>query len=282
MAYETGTADDYLDLLDKLRIFLTTDTDLVAAGQEWEELDWGGAVPDTELYVRGPGLAGQDNIIVGLRAYANPANDWFNIACRGYLAYLESGGWSTHSQPSPERGVTCWDQSIPYWFVANGRRFIAAFRVSTVDQILHGGLITPYATPEQFPLPLMVAGTMPAANTWRWSNTDTNHRFFTHGGAASLRPLRFTDGVYLQDLDTFPHSLGAPFRETYGNEYPLYDIVFSRSTGPQTYGQLDGLFWIPGFAQATGNEITIDSVDYVVFQNVFRTGMNDYCALRLA
>ncbi len=282
MAFETGTADDYIDLLDKLRLFLTTDTDLVAADQEWEELEWGGAVAGTELYLRGPGLADQDNIFVGLRAYANPGADRFNLACRPFLGYLAEATWATQPGAGPERGVTCWDQSMPYWFAANGRRFLAGYRVSTVDQILHGGLITPYATPDQYPLPLMVAGTMPAANQWRWSDTNGDHRFFTHGGSAALRPLRFVEGTYLTDLATYPHSLSGPFRETYGDHYPLLPIVFSRSTGPATLGEIDGLFWIPGFAQASGNTFTIEGDDYIVFQNVFRTGINDYLAMRLA
>lgn len=282
-ATASGTADDYLDLLDRLHTFLTTDADLVNAGQEWESLayDGDGETEGAEAYLRGPGLAGQDSIYVGLRAYANPAQDWFNIACRPFLGYIGEATWETQPGAGPERGVTAWDQAIPYWFVADGRRFIAGFRVSTVDQILHCGLITPYATPLQYQLPMMVAGTMPAANEWRWSHEDTNHRFFTHGGSGSLRPLRFVEGTYLTDLETFPHSLGGPFRETYGDAYPLLPVIFSRPTGPMTLGRVEGLYWIPGFSQASGNTLTIGGTDYVVLQNVFRTGINDYLAIRL-
>lgn len=281
MAYETGTADDYLDLLDRLRLFVSTDSDLVSAGQEWDVLDWGGAVPGTELYLRGQGLAGQDNIFVGIRAYENPVADWFNWAIRPFLGWIDVDSWSTQPGAGPERGLPLWDQSIPYWFAANGRRIIVAAQISTVYQVCHLGLARPYATPLQNQLPLLVAGTMPAANEWRWSNTDTNHRFFTHGGAGTLRPLRYIEGSWLTNLDTFPHSQGGVLRETWGGTYPLEAIVLSNSDLGALV-EIDGLYWIPGFANAAGNTFEIDGDDYVVLQNVFRTGNNDYLAMRLA
>lgn len=278
----TGVADDYLDMIDRLATFLSTDSNLVGAGQEWEIMEYDGAIVGTELYLRGQGLDGQANIFVGLRAYENSSLDWFNIACRGYVGYLETATWDTHPGAGPERGVTAWDQPITYWFVADGRRFIAGYRVSTVDQILHGGLLTPYATPLQYPLPLMVAGTMTSAAEIRWSSEASTHNFFTHGASQDLRPLRFVDGQYLDDLDTWPDSLGMPFRETYGDHYPILPIVFSRDGGQAVMGEVEGLFQIPGFAQASGNTFTIESEDYVVLQNVFRTADNDYLALRLS
>lgn len=281
MAATSGTADDYIDLIDRLVDFLTNDSSLGAEGQNWELLDYGGPVVGTEVYLRGPGLAGNDSIYVGLRAYENPAQDWFNIAARPFLGWLETATWETQPGAGPERGVTAWDQAIPYWIAANGRRFILGYRVSTVDQILHGGLLTPYATPLQFPLPLMVAGTMTSAAEIRWSDEGANHRFFTHGGSNALRPLRFVEGTWLEDLETYPHSLGGVWRETYGDAYPIVPIVFSRATGPAIMGEVDGLYFIPGFAQASGNTFTIDGDPFVVLQNVFRTGINDYVALRL-
>lgn len=281
-AATSGTASDYIDLIDKIATFLSTNSDLLATGQDWEILRYDGAVEETELYLRGKGLAGTDNIFVGLRAYENAAQDWFNIAFRPFLGFLDSASWSTQPGAGPERGSTAWNQEIPYWIAANGRRFIVAYRVSTVDQIIHCGLLTPFATPLQYPLPMMVAGTMTSAGTLRWSSEDTNHRFFTHGGSGALRPLRFVEGTYLTDLDTWPYSLGGVWRETYGDYYPLLPIVFSRGTGPATFGAVDGLYWISGFGQSSGNTITLDGEDYVVFQNVFRTGINDYCALRLS
>lgn len=280
-ASTSGTATDYLDLIDKIQAFLSTDATLVAAGQEWEVMDYGGEVVATELYLRGQGLAGADNIYVGLRAYENAASDWFNIACRPFLGWLASATWDTQPGAGPERGVTAWDQAIDYWIAADGRRFIVGFRVSTVDQILHCGLLTPYATPLQYPLPLLVAGTMTAANEFRWSSEDSNHRLFTHGGSDLLRPLRFTEGTYLDDLDTWPHSLSMPFRETYGSHYPVLPIVLSRSGGEAVMGEVEGLFQVPGFSNASGNTFTIDGDNYIVFQNVFRSGDNDYLAMRL-
>lgn len=67
MAYETGTATDYLDLLDKLRVFLTSNASLVAAGQQWQVLRWQtDNNGEKELILKAPGLAGTDNIYCGI------------------------------------------------------------------------------------------------------------------------------------------------------------------------------------------------------------------------
>ena len=47
------------------------------------------------------------------------------------------------------------------------------------------------------------------------------------------------------------------------------------------FGELDGCYHISGFNNAVENIITVDGVDHLVVQNVHRTGVEDYWALRL-
>src|SRR5690348_15074846 len=69
MAFETGTATDHLDLWSKLLDFLQSNADLVAAGQQWT-VAWeapAGAPNATDIVLQGPGLAGEDEVLVALR-----------------------------------------------------------------------------------------------------------------------------------------------------------------------------------------------------------------------
>jgi hypothetical protein len=62
-------------------------------------------------------------------------------------------------------------------------------------------------------------------------------------------------------------------------------IAQSRDAGageiPNVYGDLDGVFWVSGAANASENTFTISADNYIVFQDCFRTGNSDFCAVRL-
>lgn len=280
MACEIGTANGYLDLMDKLRIFASTDPGLVATGQAWEVMQWDGPVDNTQLYLRGPGIAGDKSIHVQLRAYHNAVLDWFNWAMAPAIGYLSSATWAT--QPgylaANEKACCLWDLAIPYWLCVNGNRIILAYQISTTFHVIHLGWIQHYGTPSQFPYPIVVGGTMAAANTWRWSSTDANHRSFYTAGTHS--PLRYIDGTYLTNLQCYPYTKSFALRDNFDSSYPMLPLVLS-NTAPNVFGEIDGLFWIPGFSNAAGNTFTHDGDDYVVLQNIFRTTNNDYTALRL-
>ena len=47
------------------------------------------------------------------------------------------------------------------------------------------------------------------------------------------------------------------------------------------FGELDGVFHITGFNNAVENTFVIDGLTHVVLQDVWRTGFNDYYAIRM-
>jgi hypothetical protein len=47
------------------------------------------------------------------------------------------------------------------------------------------------------------------------------------------------------------------------------------------FGALEGICYITGFDNTVENTLTINGVDYVVMQDVYRTGFPDYYAMRL-
>jgi hypothetical protein len=59
-------------------------------------------------------------------------------------------------------------------------------------------------------------------------------------------------------------------------------IVHFTSPSKYIFGELDGIYHVSGFSNASANVITIGSDDYLVVQNVYRNTIGDYCAVKLA
>ena len=162
MAIETGTATNYLDLMAKLRDFLTTDTDLVADGQEWECIagKTTGTPIDTDfMSFKGQGLGGTDEIFFSITPVATPANNYYNLAIYGHAGY--NSGTPGVIQPGNHYSpVTMLLTNLPivYWFVANGRRVIIITRISGRYDCAYIGLLLPDHLPEDWTYPLFVGG----------------------------------------------------------------------------------------------------------------------------
>ena len=301
MAFEIDTATDWLDLLDRLVTFLTTNADLVAASQNWSlELDQ--ATPLGWKVLKGPGLAGADEIWCSIYAgpYSTPG-DYFNWQLRGSLGYELLSGVPTWYGASPSTIVHLWNDSIPYWFVANGRRFVVVAKVSTVYESLYGGLMLPYASPNQYPYPLFIGGSdYDGASAARWSSTDNAHRPFadpsrynTNNNSGAF--LRYPDGTWNvisnytqpEDREIWPsRDASSDLTRVLGanpdGSYPLLPLVLMADTPSNNiFGELDGCFWLPGQDLAAEDVITIAGVDHLAVSSIFRTDWWNYWALRL-
>ena len=93
MAFTSGTATDYLDLLNRLKQFVTQD--MLPANERWSVLRWVPG-PPAELVLQGPGLAGTDQINVGILSEAGA--DYGNWKLRGFV---ESGTVAARIRPHP-------------------------------------------------------------------------------------------------------------------------------------------------------------------------------------
>ena len=112
--------------------------------------------------------------------------------------------------------------------------------------------------------------------------SDTSHSMPYKGARTNFR-MRFVDGAWKQ-VDTWPWNNGylagsTQLRDTNGT-YPLLPVLLNDSA-PNCYGELDGVHYISGFNNAVENTLLIGGVNYVVLQDVARTGFTDYIALRL-
>lgn len=319
MAWETGTATDHVDLLNKIRDFLTTNADLVAGGQNWDQElgPTGVLVHGDQITLRGPGLTGTDNIYCGLQTLEDPGADTYNLQFWGHAGF--SATLAQRGQPltSPDAYVLLWNQPMTYWVVGNGRRWMIAVKVATVYSTAYCGLFLPYGTPSEYPFPMMVAGI--ALSNQRWSSEDQRNRFFASPGYNTFwtyypdniwRRIRnydnnstYYDPEYGNDVDAggyvFPTRaydsgiFSSPDDDDVTNtadkcfdgSYLMRDLTVMSSAAGGPYhammGVIDGAYWVPGRENSSENIITKDGVDYLVVQNLFRNGFRDYMTLRL-
>ncbi len=309
MAVSQGTATNFVDFYNKLRAFLLTNSALVAASQQWTQIagNTGTLTIDDTITLQGPGLAGTDQIRVKLKPVYSVVDGRYNLELVGVPNWNPLLGQDAQFNMSSPVYIHLWNSSMPYTFVANGRRFIAVAQVSTVVEACYGGFILPYALPAEYPYPLAVGGTsnIPA---WRFSETNVTHGHFVNPSQSlmvySSSNTWITFRNYIESSNNYgwqsPGSIVLPIgcatnttnfrtawsnlRDCFGGSYPLHPFILISAT-PTTarLGVLDGCYHIPGIGNSHGSLIDVNSPgDHLVVQNVSRTdNWLGYWALKL-
>lgn len=318
MAYEIGSATDFADLRSKLITFLTTHPDLVSSGQNWS-VAWEGSGRAAEfgaedIVLAGPGTAGLDQVFVGMRSVPNANNDTYNYWFRGVVGINPNAStYIEHTNVSESVAMLCGNFEMPYWFVANGRRFVVVVKISTTYQMVYGGLFLAYAPPNLYSYPLAVGGTYGGTASPRWSATGTDYSFFPDPGtSSSLKVFNFDNiwvnfqnwssgssrdatsytvapwnpGVDAHGLDGSGVSYRASFfakqQPAFGGRYVLTPATLCRrAVSPAILGSLQGVFHVPGFNLSAETILNYDGVQYLCVPNVYREGNEYYCAIAL-
>ena len=304
----TGSATDYADLLNQLDTFLTS-----TLSPPWTSLRRNAGV---EMIWQAPGAGGLDEIIVGAQVFSDVTGDYYNWRLGGFQAFdagsafdQQAGYVGGASQAHPSPVLPLWDSTIPFWFIANGRRVIVIAKISATYMSCYLGFMEPYMAPGSFPYPLIVGGSLAFAAAepgvgspnWRWSYAGTEMRSFPipvplNLGAdadSSLR-LRLPSGVW-RGFSTsaadptygkvwpygWVHIPAWDWRPNLDGGYSMLPILLCDNT-PNVYGELDGVYALTGFSQGAENTITIGGVTYLVVQNTFRNTKSDFFAVRLS
>lgn len=284
-----------------------------AAGSAWELLGAGldGAF-DQDYYLRAPGLTGTEEIYMNIAAYQSAANDYYNWKVAGAIGFESTFTFDGQPGRSPDAYTLLWQSETPYWFVANGQRVIVVAKISTTYQVMYLGKILPYGTPNQFPYPVLVAATT-SRSEQRWSSNDTHESLIFNPGLGShlyvgdvgWREVRNRDGSntnstwrtqYLQLFPTHQQGLGKEDDRDPGwsgpqiqpapdGTYTLLPLIplctNSGYAGINQFGELDGIYWVTGTANASENIVSVDGADHLVVQNMSRTNWTEYGAVRL-
>lgn len=263
-----GTLAHY-KMLEKIR-------DVAVASTFWEVMRYDTSIANRELILKGNGYTGTEEIYVGVRTYQDASADYYNLCVATFTGYVPSNTFDT--QPGIRlSGVPAHNKRIDYWLTVNPQRIACCMKVGTpVYEHFYIGKFFPYARPSQYPYPIVCAGMLNGATATRFS--DAAHSMPYKGNRVNLG-MRFNTGVYLTP-ETHPwnnnYLAGTTQLRDTNDSYPLLPVILNDANG--IYGELDGIRYISGFNNVVEN--TCGS-DWVVMQDVSRTGFTDYIALKL-
>jgi len=252
--------------------------------QGWTILRYNDVSTNHELIMRAPGLSGTEQIFCGAYCYQDAGADYYNLAVATMTGYVAANSFGTQPGISPILGVPAHNLRIDYWMAINGQRLNVAMKVGTpVYESFGIGKFFPFAAPSQYPQPLFACATLTSASATRFS--ETTHSMGWKGNRNNLR-MRFNDGTWRTPLAT-PWGTESSNDLVLSNSirpaestYALYPVMLYDATN--VYGALDGIYHITGWNNAVENTLTIDGKNYVVIQDVYRTGFGDYIALELS
>jgi hypothetical protein len=309
MAYSTGNATNYSDLLDALITFAT------AHGWTLHN-DKRGTVGEVTL--KGTGLTGTDAIFVGIKRFADAGTDRYGWILQGYTGFTDAGFMSNPGAISNYLPtVPLWNDTIKYWFFVNARRIVMVAKVSTVYVAIYLGYILPYGSPGQWPYPLCIGGSnvtdITGTGVVRYSDTGGFMGVpFIPLGTTTQSPLviRTADGTWQRlpllvqtippvgisspasiftargvwpYIEKFVES-GSPrgwsqLRPNQAGDYPLLPLRLMRGDTPDALGIFDGVRFVPGYGLSAEDTVTQSTDTWIVFQDTYKTALDSFFAV---
>jgi len=283
----SGVSAHY-DLFTRLRA--------IAAAELWVELEVNTASATKWVIWKAPGYSGTEEIFMGIKTNQSIPSDYYNFQVTAFIGYVPGNSYET--QPGyTTKGVPLWDQAIPFTCICNAQRMAFHARIQNTDVSFYIGKFLPYATPGQFPYPMLVSGMIAGMTTLRYSDVSSISMGYKGNTALSFRD---TQGIWHNPIvypfletsaGSFPRIILRNTNNTdavAAGDYGLYPLLLIDSTEGwgaaatgNIYGELDGLFFISGFDNATTNVVSIELMNYHVFRDSTRTGFKDYAAMRM-
>lgn len=281
MPHAIGFVDNAIELAHYAMLRKIKD-EVTALGMGWTVLRYIDTADNHELILQGDGLTGLERIYVGFRTYQDAAADYYNLVAATFTGYNASESFD--NQPGAIlSGIPAHNQRIDYWLSWNAQHIKFALKVGTpVYESAYVGKFLPYARPSQFPYPVVCCGMLNGTPATRFSDTSTLHSMPYKGNRANMR-MRDLMGVWIQPY-CWPYA-SSDFFGTSNNQrdvagtYHIYPVELYITNN--VFGALEGICYITGFDNTVENTVTIGGVDYVVIQDVHRTGFPDYYAMRL-
>lgn len=262
-----------------------------------------------------PGNDGAGAFVVGIHHFRRLDADYFDWELAAFDGFGAALDWSAQPGVHDDLYVPLVNSSMPYWFVANGRRVVVVAKVGSQYETAYLGPIAPYFSPGQVPYPMALGGSLAfdsaakpgwSSTSWRWSNATNAHRAFTHSDpntSFDARPvsqyhlrLRRPDGTWFRFAASYADAFSSPQDEDgwiwpYAGDFSLLDALLDGGAAlwpvvltdpvPNTYGQLDGVLAVSGQDLTAESLVRLGAVDHLVVQNVNRADRNDWLAVGL-
>ncbi len=283
MAFQTGTSANFIDLLNDLVTFATANGWVL----EKSELE----TTNVEArYLRGPGSASEAPVHVNIRTGAVPLDGEFWWEVRAAASFDGAFTFSNQPSSSPDTYLLLADSTIDYWFMVSDRRIIVVAKISTSYFSMYAGFFLPFATPQEYPLPLYVGASRSTPTIFTTTNSGIRGIADPGINAAWLRNAAGTweriynhndntanDDSFLShrsaDYYTWPYYTGGGTSGT--DDFPTIDIrpppgdpdanllipvhIFGSNIGRGVLGLLEEVYWIPGFGVGAEQTFTIAS-----------------------
>jgi hypothetical protein len=308
MAFTTGSATDFHDLLEQLKDYLDTEGWTV---QEW---DLGATLTDpSTLVVTGPGISGGQLVNVSIKSEADAPSNAYTWKICGHPDYDSGLTFGNQINNSPFRYFLLWPNAMDYWFYVNDSRFIVVAKIGSYYMSMYAGFFLPYALPEEYPYPYYIGASWDTLAPYNYD--DAGVRSFVDpgdSGACYLRreTLVWTDLKNSQDsandVDAYAEWGGAmiwPLRGASVNTIspngedelywswlgllrplangvmPLWQATIVDVGNETLTGVLDGVFLTGGFNSSPEQVVTYDAQDYRLFLNTNRATNKHYFAI---
>lgn len=209
MAVEIGTASNARDLVSKLEKFLTTNPELVQANQAWQVIkdsDGGDDVLNVDetyddidegethgwsnrMRFIGHGFDGQDTIVVPVAMYVNTQYKITSL-CAWYATQNDSDKdistyFAKRRLKNIYTSIPLHNESMNYWFVANGRRFIIVVKVKQYYLSMYCGFMLQFGTDLENTYPVYIGG-----------SHNNNYARILDDGDDSIEPVQRIDFDY--------------------------------------------------------------------------------------
>lgn len=308
MAFTSGTATDYHDLLDKLRIYLLA--------QGWTVNNWtapGSLTANAQLDVTGPGISGGQAPSISIRSDNAPASSSYVWQIAAYPAYNSALAFGSQNSNSPLPYFLLWASTIDYHFYVNDWRFIVVAKIGTYYMTLYAGFFLPYALPSEYPFPYYIGATYSAIAPYNTDASGLRSMFDPGYGAAFYLRMDGANWGYISNHsnsgNTTDNPSGAadrgviwpwrvPFcdnttsntsevfwgwldkmRPLANGKVPMIQAHIIDADDNIVAGVLDGVYALSGFGKAAEQVITVGAQDYRAFININRANPRHFCAI---
>lgn len=273
MAYTSGTASHYKELLSILATF--------AAANGWTILEQS----ETRIYLRGEGLSGLDEIYAGAEAFENSTAGYYNWRVAGAWGWRAGRAVGAHPMSSQLCYLYLWQTAIPYWMFGHAGRLIVVAKVSSVYQMLYLGFGLPPATSNQYPYPLIIGGCGTSETALYSASGNNNTMFWANNAPTGLICRPGGDWDQIGPANCPPLNVGWRFvssvQPAVDGSYLLEEIFVTDSNRASIYCALDGIYRVSGFGNSAENIITVGGINYLVVPDVYRSAIENYCAVRM-